>query len=363
MGIKKRVLLIGMTSTVGGLERYILNLFSGIDQNAYIVDFLCQESDKCIVYEEQIKKQGGNIVSAIRRDKHFLRHYFELLRIFKKKYDVVYYNTLDLTNIDFLLYAKIFNKNAIKIIHAHSSQESSNGIRHCLMKIHQKFITQISNKRYACSKLAGNWMFAGKDYRVINNAIDLDKFCFDSSKKGEMIKQLKLEDKIIWGTVGRLAKEKNPLFLIEIMKYAHKIDPNIVFLHIGKGEMWDEMVLKIKSYHLENNYFLLGEKKNVEDYYQVMEKFIFPSIYEGFGFAALEAQAMGIQTIITEGDNITKEVDVHADCMTYISLEKTAREWADTIIHIPAIPDDRRSEYGKYVKQAGFDLKDNCILF
>lgn len=360
MGLKKKILLIGMTSTSGGLERYIINFFSGVDQNIYSVDFLNQEPDKHIAYEKQIKEQGGTIVSAIKRDKHFFRHYYELMRVFKKKYDVVYYNTLDLTNIDFLLFTKIFNKNAVKIVHAHNSQ-GAEGIRFFLMKVHQKFITQISDKRYACSKLAGDWVFAGKEYKVINNAIDLDKFCFDSERKREMIKQLGLDGKIVWGTVGRLSEQKNPFFLVEIMKYAHEKNPDIVFLHIGNGELRDEMILKIKSNHLENNYFLLGEKKNVEDYYQVMEKFVFPSIFEGFGYVALEAQAMGIQTFITDGEHLTKEVDVHAGCMTYISLEKTAKEWADEIIHTQAIPDCKRYEYGKYVREAGFDLEDNRI--
>ena len=80
------------------------------------------------------------------------------------------------------------------------------------MKVHQKFITKISDKRYACSKLSGDWMFEGKDYKVINNAIDLDKFRFDPDRKRDMIKQLGLDGKIVWGTVGRLSEQKNPLF-------------------------------------------------------------------------------------------------------------------------------------------------------
>lgn len=347
-----------MNANQGGLERYIMNFFSGINRDLYTVDFLSQESNIPIAYEEEIKQQGGNIVKAIKRNGNFFRHYVEVFRLLSKKYDVIYYNTLDLANIDFVLLAKIFNKKTIRIIHAHNSQGAEQGVRHVLMKVHQLLIGYISDKRYACSKLAGDWMFAGKDYKVINNAIDLDKFCFDPDRKREMVRQLGLEGKIVWGTVGRLSEQKNPLFLVEIMKYAHEMNPDIVFLHIGKGELRHEMALKIKEYHMENNYFLLGEKKNVEDYYQVMEKFLFPSIYEGFGFSALEAQAMGIQTIITEGDYLTKEVDVKAGCMTYFSLNQTAEEWAKKIMQIPVIPDDRRNEYGKYAKAAGFDLKD-----
>ncbi len=361
--IRKKVLIIGMNSNPGGLERYIMNLFSGINKENYIVDFLSQESANSIAYEEEIKQQGGNIVKAIKRDGHFFRHYYELAQVYRNKYDVIYYNTLDLANIDFLLLAKILNKNAVKILHAHNSQGASKGLRHILMRIHQKFIRKISDRRYACSKLAGDWMFVGNDYEIVNNAIDLNRFSFNLFMKKSMVKKLGLDGKIVWGTVGRLAEQKNPLFLVEIMKYAHEINPDIIFLHIGNGELRDEMWIKIKSYHLENNYLLLGEKKNVEDYYQVMEKFIFPSIFEGFGYATLEAQAMGIQTIITDGNNLTKEVDVHAGCMTYIALEKGAKEWANEIIRIPAIPDNRRCEYVKYVKKAGFDLNDNRALF
>lgn len=284
-----------------------------------------------------------------------------MVKIFSKKYDVIYYNTLDLANIDFLILAKILNKNAVKIIHAHNSRGASRGIRHLLTRIHQKIIVYITEQRYACSKMAGDWMFAGESYKVIKNAIDLNRFYFDSDRKADMIKKLGLEGKIIWGTVGRLAKEKNPLFLVEIMKYAYKIDKNIVFLHIGDGDRKDEMLLKIKEYGLENNYLLLGAKENVEDYYQIMEKFVFPSLYEGLGFSLVEAQALGIQCIATDNLFVSKESDIKEGIITWLPLEGGAKNWADVIYDLPVISDSVRCKYGQYIIKAGYCMNDETI--
>lgn len=352
----KNVLMIGMTTVFGGMERYIVNLFMGLNQDLYRVDFLSQEIGSQVACEKQIIEQGGGIVYAVKRKRHFWKHYFELARIFRKKYDIVYYNTLDLVNIDFLIFAKIFNKDAVKIVHAHSSQGASSRTRYILMRIHQKIIGHISDRRYACSKIAGDWMFAGAPYKIINNMIDLSRFHFDSDKKSDMLKKLGLEGKIIWGTVGRIVTAKNPLFLVEIMKYACEIDQNIIFLHIGDGDKKDEMMAKIKEYGLEKNYLLLGAKENVENYYQMMEKFIFPSLYEGLGFSVVEAQAMGIHCIVTDNPQVSKESDMKAGLITWIPLERGAEEWANMIYNLPAISDNLRGEYSRCIIQRGFSL-------
>lgn len=57
----KKVLMIGMTTVFGGMERYIMNLFMGLDKNLYNVDFLNQEENMNLASEEKIINQGETV--------------------------------------------------------------------------------------------------------------------------------------------------------------------------------------------------------------------------------------------------------------------------------------------------------------
>lgn len=357
----KKILVIGMTSFPGGMERYLVNWFQNMDKSQYQIDFLNQESEQLIAYTDYINKYGGSIVNVVKRKGHFLRHYWELKKLYRKnKYDIVYYNTLDLANVDFLIMAELFSKNAIKVVHAHNSNSLSSGIRLCLIKIHTRFIEKLSDVRLACSYVAGDWMFQGTNYKVIHNAIDLNKFSFCLAKKQEMLSKLGIMNKKIWGTVGRLGEQKNPLFLIEIMRCVHSLDKDIVFLHIGDGPMKQIMQEKIKEYGLEEVYFLLGKINNVEDYYQIMDKFVFPSIYEGLPLTLIEAQAVGIKCFVS--DKVSLESDLQAGLFTSLSLSAGPREWASIIMETEALEDAQKPNCIKYVKKAGYDLNDFTFM-
>jgi glycosyltransferase involved in cell wall biosynthesis len=75
----------------------------------------------------------------------------------------------------------------------------------------------------------------------------------------------------------------------------------------------------------------------------LLDCFVFPSVYEGFGIAVLEAQAAGLQCIIS--DSIPHEVDVIPDLVTRVSLDDPVDLWAKTILDRTrqASTSDRRS--------------------
>ena len=57
--------------------------------------------------------------------------------------------------------------------------------------------------------------------------------------------------------------------------------------------------------HITNRVVFYGTVSNVEDILCAGDVFVFPSIFEGFGIAALEAQAAGLPVICSE--HIPKE--------------------------------------------------------
>ncbi len=78
-----------------------------------------------------------------------------------------------------------------------------------LNNIQKKEILKYATHLYACSKLAGEWLYGNNNFEIINNAIDYDKFKFDIEKRNEIRKELKIKDDVfVVGHVGRFDIKK-----------------------------------------------------------------------------------------------------------------------------------------------------------
>lgn len=87
--------------------------------------------------------------------------------------------------------------------------------------------------------------------------------------------------------LGRLHPQKNQDFIIQLMP---ELD-NYILLLAGNGELYESFQQSIQLLNLENKVFLLGEIKPdlVPDFLSIGDIFLFPSVFEAFGFVLLEA--------------------------------------------------------------------------
>lgn len=325
----KRVLIAGCTSTKGGLETYIMGLYRNIDRSLLQFDFLQLEKEE-IAYAEEIRKMGGRIfkLPMIRDD--ILGHYKCLKKIFSQcNYAGVYFQfNRKPVSLDTFQYAR---KAGVphRVIHSHNSTEAKMSRLHILREIAaEKSMDRYVTDYFACSEQAGCWMFGDRNFTVIKNSIDTDVFCFNQEKRNKLRENMNLTGKTVLGTVGRLEDAKNPFFLIEIFKEVHKKNPDTVFLHIGTGIYEKDMMTKLKEYGLEESYLLLGQKKDIADYMNVMDMFLLPSRHEGFPFVLVEAQATGLKCLIA--DNITGTCDLTGN-VEFLSIDCGTAVWEEAI--------------------------------
>jgi glycosyltransferase involved in cell wall biosynthesis len=99
--------------------------------------------------------------------------------------------------------------------------------------------------------------------------------------------------------VGRFHIQKGLFDLIEIWKRVCKKKPDARLAVVGEGSMMNELVMRIEKEGLSENIvfhgFLDGRKKF--EIIQSSSVFVFPSTYESFGMAALEAMACGVPVV------------------------------------------------------------------
>ena len=146
----------------------------------------------------------------------------------------------------------------------------------------------------ACSRTAGSWLYGEKPFRVFNNAIELDRFTYDASKRKAVRQELGLGDELVLGHVGRFCYAKNHEFLLDVMAEVCKQRPDAVLLLIGEGESEAAARRKAEALGLQENVRFLGRQSDPAKFYQAMDAFVLPSRYEGLGIVADRSTSGGI---------------------------------------------------------------------
>lgn len=99
--------------------------------------------------------------------------------------------------------------------------------------------------------------------------------------------------------VGRFAVVKNHDFILAIAGEMAGLDPNVFFLLVGDGELRTEIEQRVNTLGLSQQFRSTGVRCDVPRLLQVCDVFVFPSIYEGFPMAYIEAQAAGLPCVIS----------------------------------------------------------------
>lgn len=353
-----RVLQVGMTRNLGGIETYLIEQFRHLDKSKIDYDFVNITGEYSICYEDEILASGSKIFKVVSRHKNPLLHYwqwFNILLQHKGVYDVIVLNTNSLEYVFPLVLGKVFGI-PVRVIHSHNSGfENKQGLaRRLLVGMNKKLLAWSANLRFACSQFAGQWMFKDNTYHVIYNAIDIHKYDADLAVRDEMRQALNLDTALTLLHVGRFSYQKNHSFLLDIFKEVHSIQPDSVLLLVGdtteESEFLTEVKRKIKAYGLEHVVRLLGRRDDVNKIMQAADVLVMPSFFEGLTVVGIEAQACDLPLLLS--DTVTKELGLLPSTQ-FISLDAGAKAWAEVIVN--SKQHNRRSRYEE-LKAAGYDI-------
>ena len=170
---------------------------------------------------------------------------------------------------------------------------------------YEKFATHL----FGCSHIALKWLFPmrWRKGHVINNGIDLDKFRFNADTRRQHRADNAIADSTkVFITVGRCTDQKNHKFILDLAK--ERIDKDELYIIIGDGPLFS-ILTKYKEAHNLDNVRFLGRRDDVAEWLCAADVFLFPSIYEGLGIVAIEAEASGLNVLAT--DTIPEEANMH----------------------------------------------------
>lgn len=356
-----RVLHMIASLGIGGTQAMIMNLYRKIDRSKIQFDFIIDhsESPKHTYFADEIKKLGGKIyVMPTFKGSNILEIVKAWNQFFKehREYAILHNHVRSYACI----YLPIAKKYGLKIIaHSHSTSNGK-GINGAIKDIMQYPVRYIADYFFACSEVAGRWMFGEnivknkQNYKIVKNAIDVVNFKYNREYDAEIRKGYNLKGKKIIGTVGRLCDAKNPFFILDVFKAIYERNQDVVLLWGGDGELREQIEMTVKEKDLQEKVKLLGDVAEIYKLYSAFDVFLFPSKWEGLGISLIEAQVAGLPCFVSE--RIPKEA-VICESVKQLSLDQDYNEWADEIMKELQFPSKKESAYESVIN-AGYDIND-----
>lgn len=371
---------------IGGAESRIMDMYRNIDRDKVQFHFMQHTKDRC-AFEEEVECLGGKVYHVPRFN---VKNYFSYKKAWKDFFKVhpeikVVQGHMTSTAA---IYLPIAKKAGVEITIAHARSAGVDpGLKGHLTRFLRRNLYKKCDYRFTCSDMAGEAVFGDQNLiprkaTFIPNAIDVDKFKFNKEIRDQIRYELGIDNKFVIGHVGRFSHMKNHRYMLQILERCIKIEkekrlPETVLMFLGDGELKEEIMEQAVAMGISSRVLFMGSKRDVHRYYQVMDYFLLPSLYEGLPGTAIEAQASGLPGIMS--DTVTKEAVV-TDLLQMRSIKEDAGLWAGEIMktsqqlaeflceeeaqigtqEVTKIDSKERDYYAQVVKQASFDVKEQA---
>jgi len=191
-----------------------------------------------------------------------------------------------------------------------------------------------ADRGFAVSGLAAESMFGNdwsKDPRWQLLRCGIDFKPFEQQSRSGLRQNLGIASgAFVIGHVGRFHEQKNHEFLLRIMEELIPKCPQAQLLLIGDGPLRSEFAASVERRNLGAQVKFVPDTLSVPQFMlEAMDCFVLPSRYEGLGLVAIEAQAAGLPCVLS--DRVPPEAMVDSELVTFLSLEDSPANWAETI--------------------------------
>lgn len=359
---KKKVLIVGISKTCGGIETLFYGLFGKEKSQVYDIEFVTF-SPKC-AFEDEYVKLGYKIHHLPSRRSNpmkFNRHVVEFYKS-HNDYDYIWVNTNSTSLYQFQYFGKKYTSARI-ITHSHGTGMENTSlftgvVNNILAFLNRRKALKSTDFFFGCSYAAGLALF-GKKYEkniiVVYNGADIKKFAYREENRRLIRDEFQIGNKItLLGMVGRIADVKNPLKMLNIFKDYTQINPDAKLIYVGKGELEKSLEEKIKEFNLDDKVIMAGFRTDVEKVFSGLDILMMPSQSEGMPLSAIEAQISGLPCVLS--DTITREVAI-TDLVEYVPLDAENRLWSAKIENLRHKNIDRK-EYADIALHTQFNIEN-----
>lgn len=319
----KNILIVSTVEfSRNGISTYILNLCKHISTNDIKIDLIVPnyvtDDIKTCLLKNQI-----TLYEIPNRKTNVVLYFIKVLKlILRKEYSAIHvHGNSSIMLIE--LFAALIGGINLRIAHSHNTT--------CNHKIVHKILLPMFNmcckECLACGEEAGRWLFNKRDFKVVENGIIISDYKPNIYQRQNIRKKLYIgNDTLVLGHVGMFNFQKNQEFFLSIINELIKTKLKFKLILVGDGPNKKEFENMIED-SVKDRIICTGNVDNVFDYYQAFDLFLLPSRFEGMPFVLVEAQAAGLQCIVS--NRISSEINL-TKSIKFITIENPVL-WVDII--------------------------------
>ena len=343
-----------------GIETMLMNYYRHIDRSQLQFDFIVNKP-KPGDYDDEIRAMGGHIYQSPGLNPlHYPQYLRFVQQVAAQDKDI---KILHAHNEAMGLYALNGARKAglkVRIAHAHNT---------CIIRDYKwplkmfckQFLASSATDLWSCGRDAGIYFFGKKNWEergmILHNAIEPSTFRYDPVVRARMRAQYGLANQPVLGHVGRFNVQKNHARLLDIFAQFLRLEPDAMLVLIGTGELEEPTRTKAQELGIAEHILFAGLQSNMANWYQMMDLFVMPSLFEGLPVVGIEAQAAGLGCLFS--DAVPDEV-LLSDQSVCFPLHATDEDWAAEIHRLLQQHPDRTKGVGT-ICRAGYDINTEAM--
>lgn len=317
---KINILMIIPWMVTGGADKFNLDLISRLDKEKFDITIITTEPN-INIYRQQFEKYAVVYDLTTFLDKKYWTSFINY--IIEKNHINLLFNTNSKFGYAILPYLKARYSHIpiIDYIHMEEWYNRNGGYSR-----DSSMVASVIDKTLLCNKnsekiLVDHFNRKQEEVQTVYIGVDEKKFNPEQYNKEELKKQYGLENdnKYIISYICRIADQKRPYLLMQIVKELSKIRNDFVVLIAGDGNMLSEIKTEAKRLQISDYIKFLGNIKKTKEIYAISDLTINCSIKEGLALTSYESLAMGVPVISSDvggqKELINEEVGVIVPCL------------------------------------------------
>ena len=372
-----KVLFVTSALGVGGAEVWIMALLeylaaSGELNGVSMKIDICMTSGRTAHFDKRAEELGARLfyIEYSRRNmREFVTRFRKILD--DGEYDVIHDHQDYHAGWHFL--TALGHLPRKRVVHIHntyrviSSVQGRTPARRLTLRAGKWLVSRLATDVMGTSQqVLADYGFTGPKPRssVVRCGFDVSDFATSRERvRAEVRREFGWTDQAkVMLFVGRLDgsfNQKNHPFAVEVAAAMAGRDPNFKLLLAGSGDDALRAARQmIETRKLGDAIKFLGHRSDIARLMVSADLLLFPSIAEGLGMVAVEAQAAGVRVLAS--DAIPRECAVIPDAVTFMPLDSGPDAWAAKAEFLIDLPAPDHSEWNQNVRASAYSIQQSA---